>query len=349
MGSLNPAEDAVSYESGVQVGDLLYVAAHQKGLHVLDVAAPASPQLQEVITLPNNACWDVVAHGGYLLAANGRHGLSVVDPSVSTQIATLALPGLANDIDLSDDGAVAYLTLGAAGVAAVDVSQPDSPALLSLAPTLGNAFSMGRVGDVLAVGSYPYAERYDVGDPSHIQLAGWDATKVYAMGAAAGTLGTNDTVLVVADWRGMAVYAPGADPTGDIDVYPTRLDFGAVATQKDTIVKVRNTGAGPLQVLSIDSPGNMTASPSAFTLPAGETMDVTITAYGSETVWSSIYYLSDDDDEAFVEQFVYANNTEFPQVGSPAPDFALLGTDGEVHSLSDYHGRVIYLEFGASW
>jgi len=47
---------------------------------------------------------------------------------------------------------------------------------------------------------------------------------------------------------------------------------------------------------------------------------------------------------------IYKNNAAtFPQVGSEAPDFTLLGTDGQPHTLSDYRGRVIYLEFGAAW
>jgi peroxiredoxin Q/BCP len=28
-----------------------------------------------------------------------------------------------------------------------------------------------------------------------------------------------------------------------------------------------------------------------------------------------------------------------PGVGDPAPDFSLMGTDGRIHSLSDYRGR----------
>ncbi|MFD2554517.1 TlpA family protein disulfide reductase [Sphingobacterium tabacisoli] len=36
-------------------------------------------------------------------------------------------------------------------------------------------------------------------------------------------------------------------------------------------------------------------------------------------------------------------------VGKPAPDFALTGADGKIYQLSDFKGKVIYLDFWASW
>ncbi|MBW1689096.1 MAG: redoxin domain-containing protein, partial [Deltaproteobacteria bacterium] len=76
---------------------------------------------------------------------------------------------------------------------------------------------------------------------------------------------------------------------------------------------------------------------------------VTVTVAGTGSVRSTIRYYSDDPDEPESIQYVYKNNTTFPQIGSVAPDFTLPGNDGQSHSLSDYLGRVIYLEFGASW
>ncbi len=48
-------------------------------------------------------------------------------------------------------------------------------------------------------------------------------------------------------------------------------------------------------------------------------------------------------------QEVYKNRSSFPQYASLAPDFTLEGTDGVMHTLSDYQGKVIYLEFGGAW
>ncbi len=38
-----------------------------------------------------------------------------------------------------------------------------------------------------------------------------------------------------------------------------------------------------------------------------------------------------------------------PGTGSPAPDFTLYDVNGKAHSLSDYEGKVILLNFWASW
>lgn len=352
IGSYNPPAPAVSYEGGVRVGNMLYVAAHQDGIHALDVTPPTGPESVESFWLSQNACWDVSAVARHLFIANGRHGLAVVDldaPGGPAEIASVELPGLASDIVIRPDGQVAFLPLGVTGIAAIDISDPTRPRLLGAVATLGNAFTAGLVRDILAVGSYPYLERFDVSDPQNMVLAGWDATKVYAMGADAGVTTGGDSVIVVADWRGMGVYAAEADPSGDIDVYPVRLDLGAVTTERDTTVLVRNTGGAALTVSNISPPTDWVAVPNSFTLDPGETQPVTITATGPGSTRGRIYYNSDDPDEASFRQYVYKNNTSFPQIGSVAPDFTLQGTDGQSHSLSDYLGKVVYLEFGASW
>ena len=81
----------------------------------------------------------------------------------------------------------------------------------------------------------------------------------------------------------------------------------------------------------------------------GESQTVVVSAHGAEMLRSTIEYVSNDPDEPSTIQYVYKNNTTFPQVGSVAPDFTLLGTDSQLHSLSDYRGKVVYLEFGANW
>jgi hypothetical protein len=215
---------------------------------------------------------------------------------------------------------------------------------------MGNAFSMGAVGDILAVGSYPYLERFDIGDPGNISLAGWDATRIYALGADVGVISSGDTVIAVADWQGMGVYLPRPDLGGDLEVYPLRLDFGPVgATPRDTTIFIRNNGAGTLIVDSTWAPTGLSLSPKTFTLGPGQTQPVVVTASGTGTVRNAIRYYSNDPDQRQSIQYAYKNNTTFLGVGVEAPDFTLLGLDSVMHSLSDYRGRVVFLEFGACW
>lgn len=46
---------------------------------------------------------------------------------------------------------------------------------------------------------------------------------------------------------------------------------------------------------------------------------------------------------------LFAQPVEPPQVGSPVPDFQLTALDGSPMNLSDYRGRVVVLNFFASW
>jgi hypothetical protein len=349
IGSYDPPDESVFYEGGMGVGDSLFVAAHQRGLHILDIGSPGSPSFVAEFALADNACWNVAESGGYLFVANGRFGLSVVDlDSGPAEIAALPLPGLANDIVVSGDAA--FLSLAAEGIASVDITDPADPVLLDIAPTMGNAFSMGALGDMLVVGSYPYLERFDISDPADIELAGWDATRVYALGADIGIISSGDTVIAVADWHGMGVYLPRPDLGGDLEVYPLRLDFGPVgSTPRDTTVFIRNNGAGTLIVDSTWAPSGITLNPKTFTLGPGLTQPVTITASGTGTVRDAIKYLSNDPDQRQSIQYVYKNDTTFLGVAVEAPDFTLLGLDSVMHSLSDYRGRVVFLEFGACW
>ncbi len=345
-----PALDA-HYEGGFRVGDTLFVAAHQKGLHLLDMTPFAPITHVSSVSLTNNACWNVVESGGYLYVANGRFGLSVVSlAGTPAEIASLPLPGLANDIALS--GNAVFLSLGGGGIASVDISNPANPLLLDTAPTLGNAFGLGLHGDILAVGSYSYFERFDVSNPSNLVLAGWDATETYALGADIGLLASGDTIIAVADWARVGTYSAHPDAGGDIEVWPLRLDFGQVSVSKtlrDTIVVVRNNGAGSLTVDSALAPAGITVLPETFTLGAGESKLVTVTATTPDPLRNKIRWYSDDPDESVFTQFVYKRNATFPQVGSSAPDFNLFGTNFQQHRLSDYQGKVVLLEFGAAW
>lgn len=345
----DPADAATAYEGGVRVGNKLYVAAHQRGIEVLAInPATGALTFDSTVNLANNACWNLAESGNRLYVANGRFGLSVVSlAGAPAEIATLALPGLASDVEVA--GSVAYLALSVDGIASVDIANPAAPALLDRRFSYGNAFTMGLVGSRLAAGSDHYVELFDVSTPGFLQLAGWDDTPTWAMGADAGVTAGGDTLVAVSDWTGIAIYRPEPDPVPDIEVVPARVDFGTVGAARDTTVEVRNSGAAALNVTSITVPAGFSVAPGSFSVPPGGAVAVTVTASGAATARAILRYFCDDPDEPDVEQRVYKNNTTFPDVGSLAPDFTLTGTDGMSHTLSSLAGKVVVLQFGANW
>jgi hypothetical protein len=344
LGRYDPPGATEALEGGALVGTTLYAAAHQNGVYVIDVSNPAAPQKTGALLLDSNAVWNIESRDSFLFCANGRFGLAVVGLEGGPHpVACLSLPGLANDIVL--DGNVAVLSLGASGLATVDVSNPGRPSLLDTTTSDGCAWGIGARGHSVIVGAWTGLELVDVTDPTRIQKTGWDHTPTFAHGADIRT----DSLIVNADWRGMYCYRIGNDALGDIEVSPRILDFGAVAGQRETTVVVRNTGAGPLNVSSVTAPSGIAANPTAFGVLPGDSQLVRVTATGPSPVSGVLSYRSDDPDETTMTQEVYKNNTAFPQTGSPAPDFTLPGYDGRAYSLSDFRGRVVYLEFGASW
>jgi len=347
LGGYDPADGEVLFENGILDGNDFYAAAHQSGLYKLDVANPADPVFKGVLLLTENSCWDVEIANSHLFVANGRFGLSVVDISATpAEVAVLPLPGLANHIVL--DGNVAVLSLAGGGLATVDISVPASPVLLGRAQTAGCAFGAGLWNHKVAVGSWRALEVFDVSDPTSITRIAYENTKTWAMGADIREFG-NEALVVVADWRGMSTYRTGSDGEPDIDVVPEVLDFGEVDTLVTESVIVRNGGEALLNVTVGNVPLSFDVDPQSFSLRPGASRRVRVRTSGTDTVNGTMDFYSNDPDEATFRQHVYKNNTTFPQVGSKAPDFALKDPDGFWHYLSDYRGRVVFLEFTGLW
>ncbi len=345
LGAFDPGDARLSYEGGVRVGERLYVAAHQHGLQVLAVGDPASPAWLSDIVLPDSDCWDLVHRDGYLFVANGRFGMSVVDVGARSEIASFTLPGLACDIELSEDGMTCFVALAAGGIAVMGVGDPRNPHLREIRSTRGSVYALGRAGDLLASCGYPYVTRYNAGDPSEVRESGWELLEAFASAVDVAVSAGGDTLVVVAGMAGLTVYNTREDARGDIAVHPLWLDLGASGAPRDSVIRIGNAGAGTLTVHRIEVPDLVSVEPAAFVLDPGQRQDLNISVTGSGRVHGAIRYHSDDPDEPVVEQRVYKNGGSYLQNESLAPDFALRGSDGELHRLSDRIRKVVVLEF----
>jgi hypothetical protein len=344
VGYYDPPGGREAIEGGVLVGSTLYAAAHQNGVYALDYSDPHSPQRIGALELGPSQAWNVAARDSFLFVANGREGLTVVGLQGGMHVsARLELPGCADDIVL--DGSTAVLSLGPAGLVTIDISNPGNPIQLDAIPSDGCAWGIDISRHAVICGSWRVLEAFDVTNPVDIRRIGWDNTYVWAHGAAL----RDDSLIAVADWRGMSCYRLGPDAGPDIDIVPEIVDFGSVSSSRETLIVVRNTGTATLNVTGTVSPNSIAVNPRSYSIPSGDSQIVTLTASGTNQVRNTIRLSCNDADETLRTFRVYKNNTAYPQVGSTAPDFTLLGTDGLTHSLSDYQGRVVYLGFGASW
>jgi hypothetical protein len=344
LGGYDPSGNMEALEGGVLVGDTIYCATHQYGIYLISIVYPSSPQRVGIFPLDSSAAWNIEAKDSFLFVANGRFGLKVLGLAGGIHnVANLPLPGLANDIVLKEN--IAVISLGVDGLATIDISNPHNPILLDTISTDGCVWGIGITNNLVIAGSWRVMELFDISVPDNIVRIGWDNTKTWAHGADI----REDSIIAVADWRGMSCYKVGVDLGPDIDIYPQVIDFGPVSDAQEIQVIVRNTGSGILNVTSVTTPSGIAVNPNSFQIQAGDSQIVAVTASGTNSVQNNITYISNDPDESSKTQEVYKNNTGFPQYGSLAPDFTLAGTDGQNHTLSDYRGKVVFLEFGGAW
>ena len=74
-------ENGVLYEKMCISGNYLFVAAHQRGLRIFDIADPENPQLVSGLDAGFSDAFAIAVDGDYAYVADGGGGLKVVDIS----------------------------------------------------------------------------------------------------------------------------------------------------------------------------------------------------------------------------------------------------------------------------
>ena len=134
------------------------------------------------------------------------------------------------------------------------------------------------------------------------------------------------------------------------------ISFGMVPVGSvvDTTITLGNTGAVAVTVNQIQDYGaNFWLSHSGpFTIQPGDTFDLTITFNHLDPGYDATFVRldSDDSDEPVITFPISGDdNPNVLDVGNPAHEWSHADTEGVVHQLSDYVGRVVVMAFFADW
>lgn len=229
VGALPAASPALDV---AYAGGYAYIAAHARGVHIVDVTDPAKPRLAGTAGTAG-AAYDVAVADNRLYVAAWSAGLEVhdiSDPAAPRRLG--AAPTRANAQAVAVGDGVAYVGDWSAvvdgpdpefGVVALDVTDPARPREIGHLNTPGWAGDLMLDGRTLFVADGPGGLRVlDVADPAAPREIGAIPTAVRAYGIdhAAGRV-------YVADNAGGLRIVDVADPTAPADL--GALTFGAGA------------------------------------------------------------------------------------------------------------------------
>ena len=315
----------------------LYVTVREEGVRAYDLADPQSPILRGAAS-GLDAPWVLAAPGdGWLSAADNVLGvvpIDVTDPDSPVVGVPVALDGAALHAAYADDRL--YVASGGDGVVVLDVSRRGSPVVVGAVETGGSAVAASVAEDRLWVVDHEGITVFGLGSdlPTPLQR---EATDQFALAVAA-----TGHQAVVGDWNDVEIWSH--DPTRtagalDLPSRTLRLRDGVAVTP------ITNRGGGPLNLLGAGSADpRAIIEVSASTLGPGETGWLRVRGLTGEV---PLCLASDDPDEP-VLPLIAADRPPAP-AGVPAPDFELVGLDGETRRLSNEIGSPVLLVYFATW
>lgn len=309
----------VEVEGLAFAGERLYVAAHEDGVVVYDVGPDSIVEAERFSGLTN--AWTVVPLAEHLVVADGQGGVAVLELSDGTEVARIELPGPAKDLAL--DGDRLYVALGVGGVAAIDVTEPQSPSLIEVAETPGSAVAVATGAGALYVADWNDLRVFDATGPN-LEVVGKEplalsgTTESRSLGIAARgefIFSSNWTELVAYEYR------PGVF-AGDLGVGPRPLDLPSADAGETTVAVLRltNEGNAPLALDAIDASRNLEVQEIPDALEPGEEAWLEVSWQSDGQPWSgSLTVRSDDPDQDALRVDVRAN-TRGLAVGDSLPD-----------------------------
>ncbi|MEQ9322867.1 MAG: hypothetical protein RIF41_27125 [Polyangiaceae bacterium] len=348
-------QDGLSFEGLAADGDLLYVAAHEDGVLVLQNTGAALVELATLGGLGNAWGLDVVE--GRLYVADGAHGLAiadVADPSAPALLGTIDVEGSAQHVVVDPERELAFVAASSAGMVIVDVSDPNAPSVVSRADTPGTGLQVALSGSQAYLADWNEVRVFDVSDASApVQVASERVAGV-AIPRVLGVAALDD-VAFLGEWTGLYSYrfTPGITAP-EIRVASDRIDLGTVAAGevKAAAIIVDNEGLEPLVIdgVSTDGIGMTLMTDMPQTIAPGEkaALEVWIDNPSPGPYEGSAFLVSDDPDET-QSRVELVMNTPTLGVGDEAPEVLVNLVGGGNWTLESQLGNVVLLSYFATF
>ena len=199
VGSLDTDGEA---EGVAVVGDYAYVADSSKGLKVVNIATPSTPELVGSLDT-NDYAMGVTVVGNYAYVADWSEGLKIINiatPSAPELVGSLDTDGYALKVAVAGD--YAYVADDNKGLKIINIADPAAPELI------GSLATDGEIVGVAVAGDYAYVADYDEGlkvvniaTPSAPELIG----SLVTPGRASGIAVAGDYAYIASREKGLQI------------------------------------------------------------------------------------------------------------------------------------------------
>lgn len=347
------------YEKMKIYGSYLYVAAHDKGVRIYSLENPEAPIMIGSIEDGFVDAFDVALSGTTLYVADGAGGLKIVDISDKSNPKIVAGETINSAVGTSQSVEVlngrVYIGAGSAGVTSYLENSIESRNIFELN---GTSEELTIVGDYIAVSTFSGVTILKPDEGTSLKLVGTE--KIVRLGTKGTTIRTSfgveaidSNTIAVSTWTSTDIYklVPRAESTvTDINASSQRLRFSP--NGETLIVTLENHGESDLVIDKVElKEGDFSTDLHPQKLEPGEVIDFTITyTKGSEDQNRVLLIYSNDPDEPVIPIQLFGNTSSLDP-GETVPDFTLpvLDNSGDEFTLSNYRGKVIWLQIFGTW
>ncbi len=342
----------VSIEGVAAAGKHVFLAAHDKGLLVLEHRGESLKQIASLGGLQN--AWDVVIDGSTLYVADGKAGLVVVDvttPSKPVITGRARFDGNSQSLTFDASTKTAWVAAGVGGVVAVDTSDKANPKVVGTYDSPGSALQVAVADGYAYVADWNDVRILDIKDRTKPRVVASERIKSPKGYPRVLGVSAYKNYAYIGEWTGL--YAYKFDKTvaaPDLWLETERLDFGMVAKGKadKSAVIIENHGTKKLTVSAIEVKGA-----SAFTIDtknanlapgSAALIQVTFTPANSDEQKAELVLRSDDPDEP-ERRVLLSGNKSGKGVGQQSAEVVGKLLAGGDFKLANLRGKVVVLAY----